>query len=93
MATETAMATEMEPATGEAAAMAATDPTSSSCRILVVDNYDSFVYTIIGYLEQMGAECIVVRNDAVPETSSGAPDLSGFDGVLISPGPGNPLTV
>ena len=87
------MATEMEPATGEAAAMAATDPTSSSCRILVVDNYDSFVYTIIGYLEQMGAECIVVRNDAVSETSSGVPDLSGFDGVLISPGPGNPLTV
>ena len=86
------MAMEMEPATGEAAAMAATDPTGSSCRILVVDNYDSFVYTIIGYLEQMGAECIVVRNDAVPETSSGAPDLSGFDGVLISPGPGNPLT-
>ena len=65
---------EMEPATGEAAAMAATDPTGTSCRILVVDNYDSFVYTIIGYLEQMGAECVVVRNDAVPETSSGAPD-------------------
>ena len=83
---------EMEPATGEAAAMAATDPTGTSCRILVVDNYDSFVYTIIGYLEQMGAECIVVRNDAVSETSSGVPDLSGFDGVLISPGPGNPLT-
>ena len=87
------MATEMEPATGEAAAMAATDPTGSSCRILVVDNYDSFMYTIIGYLEQMGADCTVVRNDAVHEGADGAPDLSDFDGVLISPGPGNPLTV
>ena len=36
-------------------------------RILVVDNYDSFVYTIVGYLEQLGAETTVVRNDAVPE--------------------------
>ena len=35
-------------------------------RILVVDNYDSFVFTIVGYLEQLGADCEVVRNDAVP---------------------------
>ena len=34
-------------------------------RILVVDNYDSFVFTIVGYLQQLGAECDVVRNDAV----------------------------
>lgn len=87
---ETAMATAT--GTGKAAAMAATNHSDAPCRILVVDNYDSFVYTIIGYLEQMGADCVVVRNDAVPETSSGAPDLSGFDGVLLSPGPGNPLT-
>lgn len=53
-------------------------------RILVVDNYDSFVYTIVGYLQQLGAETVVVRNDAVPES------LEGFDGVLISPGPGTP---
>ena len=33
-------------------------------RILVVDNYDSFVFTIVGYLQQLGAECEVVRNDA-----------------------------
>lgn len=33
--------------------------------ILVVDNYDSFVFTIVGYLEQLGADCTVVRNDAV----------------------------
>ena len=54
-------------------------------RILVVDNYDSFVFTIVGYLEQLGAQCTVVRNDAV--TPSVGAD---FDGVLISPGPGTP---
>ena len=54
-------------------------------RILVVDNYDSFVFTIVGYLEQLGAQCEVVRNDAV------APgDAADFDGVLVSPGPGTP---
>ncbi|GAA4429598.1 gamma-glutamyl-gamma-aminobutyrate hydrolase family protein [Georgenia halophila] len=53
-------------------------------RILVVDNYDSFVYTIVGYLQQLGAETTVVRNDAIPR------DLEGFDGVLVSPGPGTP---
>jgi para-aminobenzoate synthetase component 2 len=53
-------------------------------RILVVDNYDSFVHTIVGYLQQLGAETVVVRNDAVPDS------LAGFDGVLISPGPGTP---
>jgi len=61
-------------------------------RILVVDNYDSFVYTIVGYLQQMGAETTVVRNDAVPTAGDGAVDLTGFDGVLVSPGPGNPST-
>ncbi|CAN7249653.1 aminodeoxychorismate/anthranilate synthase component II [Knoellia sp. LjRoot47] len=59
--------------------------TATARRILVVDNYDSFVFTIVGYLEQLGAECTVVRNDAV------APgDGEGFDGVLVSPGPGTP---
>ena len=53
-------------------------------RILVIDNYDSFVYTIVGYLQQLGAQTTVVRNDAVPT------DLDGFDGVLVSPGPGAP---
>lgn len=52
----------------------------------MVDNYDSFVYTIVGYLAQLGAETLVVRNDAVPA----AADRTGFDGVLISPGPGAP---
>lgn len=55
-------------------------------RILVVDNYDSFVYTIVGYLDQLGAETVVVRNDAVPPV----PERGGFDGVLVSPGPGTP---
>ena len=54
-------------------------------RILVVDNYDSFVWTIAGYLAQLGAECDVLRNDAV-ETQ----DAAGYDGVLLSPGPGTP---
>ena len=55
-------------------------------RILVVDNYDSFVYTIVGYLAQLGAETVVVRNDAVPSVA----DRGGYDGVLVSPGPGTP---
>ena len=55
-------------------------------RILVVDNYDSFVYTIVGYLDQLGAKTEVVRNDAVPS----AAERAGYDGVLISPGPGTP---
>ncbi|HEY0217200.1 MAG TPA: aminodeoxychorismate/anthranilate synthase component II, partial [Cellulomonas sp.] len=55
-------------------------------RILVVDNYDSFVYTIVGYLAQLGAETVVVRNDAVPPSA----ERAGFDGVLVSPGPGTP---
>ena len=52
----------------------------------MVDNYDSFVYTIVGYLQQLGAETVVVRNDAVPEDWRD----QGFDGVLVSPGPGTP---
>ena len=40
-------------------------PDDPRTRILVVDNYDSFVFTIVGYLQQLGAECEVVRNDAV----------------------------
>ncbi|WP_149203620.1 aminodeoxychorismate/anthranilate synthase component II [Actinotalea subterranea] len=55
-------------------------------RILVVDNYDSFVYTIVGYLDQLGAQTVVVRNDAVPS----AQERATYDGVLISPGPGTP---
>ena len=56
-----------------------------STRILVIDNYDSFVFTIVGYLRQLGATCEVVRNDAVTPA-----DGAEFDGVLVSPGPGTP---
>jgi para-aminobenzoate synthetase component II len=54
-------------------------------KILVVDNYDSFVFNLVQYLQQLGAECTVVRNDAVAAT-----EASKYDGVLISPGPGTP---
>jgi para-aminobenzoate synthetase component 2 len=54
-------------------------------RVLVVDNYDSFVFTIVGYLQQLGADCEVVRNDAISTA-----DAAEFDGVLLSPGPGTP---
>ena len=57
----------------------------SGGRVLVVDNYDSFVFTIVGYLRQLGAECDVVRNDQVDVA-----DAEGYDGVLLSPGPGTP---
>jgi para-aminobenzoate synthetase component 2 len=63
----------------------ATSKAPRSPRILVVDNYDSFVFTIVGYLQQLGAECEVVRNDALLPA-----DGADFDGVLISPGPGTP---
>jgi para-aminobenzoate synthetase component 2 len=54
-------------------------------RILVVDNYDSFVYNLVQYLQQLQADTTVLRNDEV------TPDeVSGYDGVLLSPGPGTP---
>lgn len=57
-------------------------------RILVVDNYDSFVYNLVQYLGQLGAEVEVWRNDDPRFAESGWTD--GFDGVLLSPGPGTP---
>jgi para-aminobenzoate synthetase component 2 len=58
-------------------------------RVLVVDNYDSFVYNLVHYLAQLGADPVVRRNDALtPEE----PLTMGVDGVLISPGPGRPET-
>ncbi|HEU4849377.1 MAG TPA: gamma-glutamyl-gamma-aminobutyrate hydrolase family protein [Terrimesophilobacter sp.] len=58
-------------------------------RILVVDNYDSFVYTLNGYLLQLGAETTVVRNDDAVVVDA-ATALDGYDAVLLSPGPGTP---
>jgi para-aminobenzoate synthetase component 2 len=62
-----------------------TDLGERTPHILVVDNYDSFVFTIVGYLQQIGADCEVVRNDALSPA-----DGADFDGVLVSPGPGTP---
>jgi para-aminobenzoate synthetase component 2 len=56
-------------------------------RVLVVDNYDSFVYNLVQYLGQLGTEVVVRRNDEV-EIDEVA-DL-GVDGVLLSPGPKGP---
>jgi para-aminobenzoate synthetase component 2 len=58
---------------------------TSKTRILVVDNYDSFVFNLVQYLQQLGAECTVLRNDEVQASAA-----SDYDGVLISPGPGTP---
>jgi para-aminobenzoate synthetase component 2 len=54
-------------------------------RVLVIDNYDSFVYNLIHYLTELGAQCVVRRNDAADVAV-----LDGMDGVLVSPGPGTP---
>jgi para-aminobenzoate synthetase component 2 len=57
--------------------------------ILVIDNYDSFVYTLNGYLHQLGATTDVIRNDDVaPEDV--AELVARYDGILVSPGPGTP---
>ena len=56
-------------------------------RILVVDNYDSFVYNLVQYLSQLGAETVVRRNDDVTVEEVGR---LGVDGVLLSPGPKHP---
>lgn len=58
-------------------------------RILVIDNYDSFVYTLNGYLQELGAETVVVRNDQIPLAELDA-TIASYDGVLVSPGPGAP---
>lgn len=58
-------------------------------RVLVVDNYDSFVYTLNGYLQQLGADTDVVRNDAIAQTDVPA-RIAEYDAVLLSPGPGTP---
>ena len=56
-------------------------------RVLVIDSYDSFVYNLVQYLGELGADPIVVRNDEVTVADAVALDP---DGVLLSPGPGRP---
>ena len=57
-------------------------------KILVIDNYDSFVYILVQYLGELGADPVVVRNDqfSVDQLADLQPD-----GVLVSPGPGRPI--
>jgi len=56
-------------------------------RILVIDNYDSFVFNLVQYLGQLGAECEVRRNDEITVAEVGT---FGAAGILLSPGPGTP---
>ena len=56
-------------------------------RVLVVDNYDSFVFNLVQYLAQLGADVVVRRNDALEPDE---PKTMGVAGVLLSPGPGRP---
>lgn len=54
-------------------------------RVLVIDNYDSFVFNLVQYLGQLGVDVDVRRNDEVTVT-----EAREYDGILISPGPGTP---
>ncbi len=55
-------------------------------RLAVIDNYDSFTYNLVQYLGELGVEPAVFRNDSVT-----VGELAGYDGIVISPGPGRPL--
>jgi anthranilate synthase/aminodeoxychorismate synthase-like glutamine amidotransferase len=54
-------------------------------KLAVIDNYDSFTYNLVQYLGELGVEPAVYRNDQVK-----VDELAGYDGLLISPGPGMP---
>lgn len=56
-------------------------------KVLVIDNYDSFVYNLVQYLGELGAQPVVVRNDCMDLADS---ENIRPDGILISPGPGTP---
>jgi para-aminobenzoate synthetase component 2 len=56
-------------------------------RVLVIDNYDSFVFNLVQYLGQLGVECVVRRNNEISLSEVGS---VGAAGVLLSPGPGTP---
>ena len=64
-------------------------PGRETVSVLVVDNYDSFVYTLVGYLEELGARTTVVRNDALDGPAALAL-AAEHDAVLVSTGPGAP---
>ena len=54
-------------------------------RVLVVDNYDSFVYNLVHYLEELDCEVTVKRNDEIE-----LEEIGDYDKILLSPGPGIP---
>ena len=58
-------------------------------RILVVDNHDSFVHTLVGYLHELGADTDLVESDDIDEAAAGDA-IASYQGVLVSPGPGTP---
>ncbi|MFG6492759.1 anthranilate synthase component II [Microbacterium sp. P03] len=70
---------------------------SGAGRILVVDNHDSFVHTLVGYLHELGAESDLVEADAIvrPDPTAGLEGaglaIAPYAGVLVSPGPGAPV--
>lgn len=57
-------------------------------KFLLIDNYDSFTYMLADYVKQCGLECDVIRNDNEKLLESGF--VSGYDAIVLSPGPGNP---
>ena len=56
-------------------------------RVLVIDNRDSFVHTLVGYLRELGAAAEMAEADEIRDAAA---SLAGFDAVMISPGPGTP---
>ena len=62
---------------------------SSHASVLVVDNHDSFVHTLVGYLHELGAGTELVEADAI-EPDAAASVVARYRGVLVSPGPGTP---
>ncbi len=57
--------------------------------ILVIDNHDSFVHTLVGYLRELGSGTDLVEADSIPPEEV-SERIAGYDGVLVSPGPGTP---
>src|SRR6188508_1963227 len=58
-------------------------------KLLMIDNYDSFTYNLVHLFEELGAEVVTVRNDAITVDEARA---GGFDRLVVSPGPGRPDT-
>lgn len=59
-------------------------------RVLVVDNHDSFVHTLVGYLHELGADTTIVEADAT-DAAELERMLAEYDALLLSPGPGAPV--